>query len=293
MLLAVMAPGGPLLADTLELTNGDTLSGTLVKTETAQVVWESPVLGTLNVTRSNIAAVNGQPLPTPPSLHEPRYEWEGKVDVGVEKDEGSSNSEEYELGLRTSLTHGRYVHTLTLEHEAEKKRSTTTEEDYEFQYQADRYFRTAKKGPYLYGRTHWNKDRFRATDEWFAVGSGAGYVWRPKAGTRIKLQGGLDFWKVSLQSDNRSTTGGRVMVDLRHRFRRLANLLVFTEIQFLWEIGGANNRVIETDSGVRVPLSERFFTELSLDYDRFETSDDPEFSENDETEWNLKLGYRW
>ena len=293
------------MADQLELINGDTLTGTQAGLKDGRLIWQSPVFGELTVPRAQIAKINGQPVSDGKSESPPetsaagkeressRFDFSGKIDLGFEKDEGSSKSEEYELGLRTSLSHGRYVHTLTLEHESEKKRDTNTEEDYELQYQADRFFRDVKQGFYVYGRTNWNKDRFRATDEWYALGSGAGYLWRAGSGTRIKLQGGLDYWVVSLQSDDRTAPGGRVLLDLRHRFERLANLVIFTEIQYLWEIGSRNNRVIETDSGLRVPLSERFFIELSLDHDRFETLDSPEFSQDNETEWNLKLGYKW
>ena len=82
-------------------------------------------------------------------------------------------------------------------------------------------------------------------------------------------------------------------MDVQHTFEGLRGTVVFSEAQLLWELAGTENRVIETSTGLRVPLSERFFTQLSIDYDRFESVDTPEFSGNDETEWHFKLGYRW
>ena len=85
----------------------------------------------------------------------------------------------------------------------------------------------------------------------------------------------------------------RSMFDFRHTFQDLANLTAFSEAQFVWELGGRHNHIVETSSGLRLPFSDFFYAQLSLDYDRFESIEAPGSADNDESEWNFRMGIQW
>ncbi|MGI9328806.1 MAG: DUF481 domain-containing protein [Pseudomonadales bacterium] len=281
----------------MKLSNGDLLTGELAGIEKEQVVWKSPILGTLTIPRSKVAELDGKPLVSEDRVKQEQRVFAGRLTLGLEKDEGSSDSEEYDFDIKSSLTHGRYVHSVVGEYEAETKNDRTSEEDYEVEYQAERYFGSPKGGWFAYALAAWNKDRFREPQEWITLGSGAGYLWQPSKRTRIKYQMGLDLWQTSGERGTRhSVRGGRVMLDLQHKLSWLADMVIFHESEMLWEIAGSSTRRIETTTGLRVPLTERLRFELSAEHDRFRTGGAPEFdvSRNDrETEWNAKIGYAW
>ncbi len=290
---------GASAADRLQLANGDTLTGTLSSVTKEQLVLASPILGDLTIPMTQVATVNGEPVEIRNGDTAASVEPASPVDLGgqfalsMDKDEGASESEEYEVRLENILTRGLNVIALTFEYESESTQDDVTEEEYEIDLKAERFVTSADTGHFWYARGAWNKDRFRATDQWVAIGAGAGYVWRPTTGTYIKLQGGVDAWRISLQDEDRRATGGRLLLDMRHTFADLANMIVFSEATMLWELDGRRNQVLETTSGLRLPFTQSFFAEVSLDYDRFEAIDAPEFSEDDETEWKFRLGYRW
>ena len=303
LMMTVIAPPGIAIADTLVLRNGDTLTGSVVRADDQHLIWSSAVLGELSVDIDHVATVNGVSLdsthPEPGSrLAESSSSVvagtiAGELDVGFEKDEGSSDSEEIEVRFKASYDFGLTVGSLRVEHESTEERGLSTEEDYELELKAERYAKTVNRGRYWYLRGDWNKDRFRNTDEWIAVGAGIGHVWQPTEATRIKLQGGIDAWSIELPDERRSAPGGRLMLDFRHTFHDFANLTVFSEAQFVWELGGRHNHIVETSSGLRFPFSDFFYTQFSLDYDRFESIEAPDLAENDESEWNFRMGIQW
>lgn len=285
-------------AETLEFRNGDRISGTLVRVEPDALVWRSAILGELAVPIDSIATVNGEALPaTPKDVTAPEDSqtgrFAGEFDFGFEKDAGTSDTEEVDVRLRASYERGRIVGSLRLEHELEAQRGTSTAEDYEIEIKAERFSRTTGSGPYWYVQAGWNKDRFRTIESWTTLGAGPGYAWQRGERTRIKLEGGLDGWLIEGPDGQQTATGGRVVLDMRHSLPSLAGIMLFSEAQFLWELGGRQNRLVETSSGVRVPLNNRFYAQVSFDYDRFDFVDAPEFAENDETEWNFRLGAKW
>ncbi|MDJ0748199.1 MAG: DUF481 domain-containing protein [Woeseiaceae bacterium] len=290
-------------AETLELRNGDRLTGTLVRIGTDTLVWRSAILGELVVPIDAIAMVNGEALPvrtppaTPAGITAPEdgqtAKFIGEFDFGFEKDAGTSDTEEVDVRLRTSYERGRVVGALRLEHESEAQRGNSTSEDYEIEIKAERFSRTSRSGPYWYVQAGWNKDRFRTIESWTTLGTGPGYAWQSGERTRIKLEGGFDGWLIAGPEGQETTTGGRVVLDMRHSLPSLASVMLFSEAQFLWELGGRQNQLIETSSGIRIPLNNRFYAQVSFDYDRFDFVDAPEFAENDETEWNFRLGANW
>ncbi len=293
LLIALSVLPVQLMADELQLTNGDSLNGELVRTEREQLVWKSPVLGTLKVLKKHIAGLNGKPLPPAPEPSSARHEFKGRIGFGFELDKGSSDNEEYELDMKTSIKSGRYTHSLTAEYELEERRGETREEDHELKYQVDRSFKAEGDGWYLYGLTEWNKDRFREPEEWTAIGAGAGYLWRPATGTEIKMQLGVDGWKLSELSGNEQTlNGGRWVLDIKHKFRWPADISVFHNLQVLWNTSNSSDRILESTTGLRVPLTKRLSVAASVDHDRFNSRNISEF-QDDETEWNLKLGFSW
>ena len=290
-------------AETIELKNGDTLSGNVLRIETDFVYWDSTTFGELTVPANSVSKIDGEPFHIASLRTAEESSGKDKLsitgdfglefDFGFEKDAGPSDSEEVDVRLKGSYERGLVWASMRVEHESEAQGDNSTGEDYEVEIKAERYFESAGIGPYWYVLSGWNKDRFRTIESWTTLGSGVGYSWQKSENTRLKVQAGLDGWLTSSEFVDRTATGGRVVVDIRRTIPSIANIAIFTEAQFLWEIAGRSNRLFETSSGVRLPLSERFFAQLSLDYDRFEFADAPEFAENDETEWNFRVGARW
>lgn len=182
---------------------------------------------------------------------------------------------------------------LSLEHESEAQRDRSTSEEYEIEITAERFARTVGNGRYWYVRSAWNKNRFRTPEAWTTLGTGIGYALKTGKRTRIKLQGGIDGWAISGLAGQDTATGGRVVLEMRRSVSSLSNVTLFSEAQFLWEFANPQNRVLETSSGVRIPLSDQFYAQVSLDYDRFDFDDVPDSAENDETEWNFRFGLEW
>ena len=188
--------------DRIVFQNGDTLSGAVLRLVGDQVELDSDLLGVITVPAASVASVNGAALamPTPAPQEQPAnaLDFNGTFDLGFERDTGPADNEEVDIRLQSTLGHGRYLHPLDAIYEYESQGSSTTEEDCELVYQAERYAGDIGLGQYVYARTAWNRDRFRATDQWVTAGDGLGYVWRPTQATRLRAQAGIDRWWLSL-----------------------------------------------------------------------------------------------
>jgi len=297
VLLLAFCSSSELYAAQLQLTNGDLLEGEIQQVTATTLHWKSPVFGTLKVPREKVLLIDGERLPAATSAPveiaaAARKFFTGRIDLGFEKDEGSSDSEEHDLDITSSLRTARYVHTFEAENEIELKDSSTTEEDYMVQYQADRYFSKLESGWFSYGRIEWNKNRFRSPEVLRAFGVGSGYAFRPSNNSTINLQMGVErLWNKLPDGEKNKANGGRVGLDIRYELADFLQLVLFHDSEIIWLLEG-HGYALETSSGARVPITSRLSAELSIDYDVLTVEDSNEFDDVD-SEWKLKLGYSW
>ncbi|MGI9295336.1 MAG: DUF481 domain-containing protein [Pseudomonadales bacterium] len=319
-------------AGQLRLLNGDQISGELVQIEAGRVRWRSPVLGELKVPKAQILTLESdtsldldsesadsftncrvrvahdrafvncndeemQQLSLPAlTAQPPKPPWHlgGRIHLKLEKDDGNVNKKDNEGHVQLFLDHGLFVHELSFETENETSSGRLREEEYELDYQLDRFFNPAGLGWYAYSRMEWDKDRFRVPEEWVALGLGLGYQWSSSAASRLRIQIGIDHWELDGFDDGRkrSANGGRWVLDYRYLFSSLGDLTLFHNQEGIWEIGEPDNLFLEAKLGMRLPILDGLYIELSIDYENTNTSDELDV-EPDNTEWSLGVGYTW
>lgn len=296
-LLLGFCSSSDLYAVQLQLINGDLLEGEIQQVTATTLHWKSPVFGALKVAREKVALIDGERLPaatsTPVELASAAQKsFTGRVNLGFEKDEGSSESEEYDLDIASSLKTARYVHTIEAEHKIEINGSSTTEEDYLVQYQADRYFSKLENGWFSYGRMEWNKNRFRSPEVLQAIGVGSGYAFRPSNNSSIDFQLGVErLWGEQPDGRKIKANGGRLGLDIKYELADFLSMVLFHNSEIIWLLE-EHGYTLETSSGARVPITSRLSAEVSVDHDVLSVGDSDEF-DNEDSEWKLKFGYRW
>jgi len=298
LLLLSFCSSSELYAAQLQLINGDLLEGEIQQVTATTLHWKSPVFGALKVAKEKVALIDGERLPaatcTPVeiALAAQKSSLTGRVDLGFEKDEGSSDSEEYDIDIVSSLKTARYVHTFEAEHEIEIKGSSTTEEDYMLQYQADRYFSKLENGWFSYGRMEWNKNRFRSPEVLRAVGVGSGYAFRPSNNSSIDFQLGVErVWGEQPDGRKIKANGGRLGLGIEYELAEFLHMVLFHDSEIIWLLEG-QGYTLRTSSGARVHITRRLSAEVSVDYDVLDVEDSNEFDDVD-SEWKFKLGYSW
>lgn len=180
------APGAVGTEVTIQLTNGDQVTGTLLENQGVQLVLEHRLLGRIVVPRTAIAV----PEPEPPAALEPATPWSGAFDAYLNGSSG--NTDEHKYGASFNL----------------KRENEDVVDSYLFTYAKDRTYtdrpvgdgETTKDQIYARARREWKLDPSRwrpfvqAADEIdkskdyshrIEAAAGAGYLFIEEPGERF------------------------------------------------------------------------------------------------------------
>jgi hypothetical protein len=321
-LLATGAAG----AGELRLVNGALIPGELARVESRHIVWKADLVGEITVDKSAVRSLDSstrlalQPAPATPAARDcrlrvagdaadldcpdaaprsvslallrpapPLRSDTGRLGVALDLERGDDAAQDQiDADLRVTRLRGKRRHGLEATIDYERSAGETTEDEAELLYQGDYLL---QGGWYLYGLTEYRRDREASIQESLQIGIGAGYAIEPRDDLRLRVQAGISEVDFDLEDGtDRVTEAGTVRWSGSWSAPWLRAELSH-EGKFGAVLEDVDINLLETKTGVSVPISGGLRGELRLDYDRYGISVDG--GPREEIEWVLGLGYRW
>lgn len=309
-LAALVLMSSPTLAGTavqVELHNGDRLSGTLEgAVDKGDLTLTTAFAGTLTLPRGQVSAIKSAdgaatlwPAPVPEAwetadtvLDPGKYKWSGSVDVGASVDSGNSDTQEYMVDARVEARNAGGRWTLIADSDFTNEDDKETENDHTVDLLYDRFIQGSK---WFYGaRGKAEVDKEADLDLRTRLGPIVGYQFYDREDLSLLVRTGPEW--------QREEYAGQDADDSLGAFWGL------DYEQAIWDMGAGALRayhtheistplddtgawVAETDTGLRIPLSERLRASAGVEFDW--TNDPPPAVRHQDVTYALKLGYEW
>jgi len=100
------------------------------------------------------------------------FVWKGNVDVALDYKRAENDTDDYDVGFKTTARHGRWRHNAEGEYNRETKDDVTTTDNWSAEYALDRFI-TEKW--FWQGRAEYKRDRIEDLARQRTVGTGPGY----------------------------------------------------------------------------------------------------------------------
>lgn len=317
LIFAVLTVARAALADQVTMANGDRLSGAVVHKDGEVLVLRTTYAGEVRLRLADVAAIAtdepvdlllddgtqlrarlGEPAEgeaVAPALAQIRYinptpdeagngyEREGRLGLMAAQTRGNSESERFRGEADLILRAQTHRWTLGAERNHGRDSGVTSTSNWRTQARFDRFF-TPKE--FLYARVTLENDRYKDIRLRSQTGGGYGYQIYEDDATTLDVRGGLTYVTVrhydAVRESYPAVSWG---MDLRHRLRLFTGE-VFHEQEGTRGLGGENGTVLQTKTGLRVPLAEQLSATAQVNAD-WESQPAPGRKESDTT---LMLG---
>jgi hypothetical protein len=312
-------------AGELRLANGAVLPGELTSITAKTLVWQADMIGDVTVAKSDVVALRtNNRISVELALHEapqddcligvensnwsvecaehtqqpvtlanlqslpPTTSNSGKFTTSLDIDRGASPSENLNLDLSAQWLRPTHRHKVNASVDYETSDGDTTEDDADANYQYD-YLRT--EGWYWFSRVRYYREKFEALNEVYGIGAGLGRDFTPAEDLKLSLQGGPIEMYYYYNDQNPELEAGAAMQWTTAWQTPWRGIDVSHSGDLGWVLSISDGYLLQTKTGVTVPLYQGLIAEVRLDYKRTGLSalDGKKY----DMEWILGLGYKW
>ncbi|MCW8196312.1 DUF481 domain-containing protein [Proteobacteria bacterium 005FR1] len=223
------------------------------------------------------------------------YNYRGKLSASGRKSAGNKDEEIWAVDSETLFRRGDLRHEVQVEYDSIAKTEDETESRGQVRYSLDWFF---EEKWFWYNNLRFGFDEPANIREGYVYGTGLGYqVWETSI-SALSLETGLDFLKERYQPpeeptaefnpENR-TAAWRWALDLRYLLPRSAAL--FHRHQLVQSLEDSEDWLLETETGLSMPLTGQLFTEVKVEYD---TDNVPaEGGVREDKQVTVGVGYSW
>ncbi len=312
-------------AGELRLGNGAVLPGELASIELTKLVWKADKIGEITVAKSDVQDLrSSRRVSVREALHQPPQDdclvavgagkWSidcgpgpvqsigfaqlrslppvpsstGKLAVALDIDRGANPSEELTVDFSARWLRPGHRHNIDISADYEQTNGTTTDDDADANYQYDLL---RPGGWYWFGRTRYYRDEFEALQQVYAAGAGIGREFTPAEDITLSLQGGPALMYYQYQDQGWQAEPGSSMrwTVVWHTPWRGIEASHSGELGWIFAVSDAY--LLQSRTGITVPLYNRLVAEMRLQYDRsgVEVGNNGDY----DLEWVLALGYKW
>lgn len=247
----------------IKLKDGSVLNQPVVKSETP---------GTIATTQSASGVAPSQlTLDQVATINEPKVpatRWTGNIRAGALVTRGNSDTDAVNVAGeavrrsvddRFSLT-GQYLYGRQRDDDTGEKSTST--DNWTFQGKYD-YF--VSKKLYVYGVAKFERDRIADLSLRAQPGVGVGYQWIESAKSNFSTEVGLGFtYEDYKNQDSNSYINARVAYHYDRVLRE--NVKFVHNVEYLPSLEDVGKFNINADAGIRVALTEKFFTEFKVEW---------------------------
>lgn len=223
------------------------------------------------------------------------YNYRGKLSASGRKSSGNKEEEIWSIDSETLFRRGDYRHEVNFEYDSIAQRQDETEGRGRLRYSLDWFF---EEKWFWYNNIRLGFDEPANIQESYIYGTGLGYqVWETSI-SALSVETGADFLKelyrepesptADFEPANR-TAAWRWAMDFRYLLPR--NTALFHRHQLIQSLEQTDDWMLETETGISMPLAGRLFTEIKMEYD---VDNQPaEGSVREDKQVTVGVGYSW
>jgi hypothetical protein len=204
------------------------------------------------------------------SINPPPVEWIGALVAGAQLKRGNSVEDESSVELRAVRESKQNRITLqsayagTRTEDSDTGERSTTEREIFGDLKYDQFL---SERLYWFGRTRGERDGVEDLDLRFLVGSGAGYDWIKREGTRFSTEAGLAWVSDDYEGTDRDDDRLSGLLSWEFSTRPNDLLTAFHRGSWLPSLEELDVMLLYTETGLRVELAKRWFLEGKLRWD--------------------------
>ncbi|MGE8149455.1 DUF481 domain-containing protein [Pseudomonas frederiksbergensis] len=213
--------------------------------------------------------------------------WKGNVDMALDYQRAEKDTDDYDVGFKTSARHGRWRHTAEGEYNREFQNDVVTTDNWRAEYSLDRFL---TEHWYWDGRVNYKRDKVEELSRQRVVGTGPGYqFWDNELGAfslgsllnRTDYEyrdGGKDnFYSVAMKWDyNRYLIGKKVEF--------------FTNGEVGKPLSGVADYSVDAEMGLRYKVTDWASLNLKAERDVISGTDDADLNK---TRYTAGFGVAW
>lgn len=204
--------------------------------------------------------------------------WETRLTYGLNISSGNTDTESHSLRASSLLRQTSFRHQGRAEVDVRKDDGTSTRESYRVGYQLDWFFRDDW---FAFGSTEYFQDKLRDVDYRVRLGGGLGYqLWETSLGS-LSVEAGISEVIERVGDETENNRAGRWALDYNRYFmgRRLE---AFHNHELLVLADRDRGELINTSTGLRYALNAFLSADLRIDLD-YETDPAPDRKNTDIT----------
>ncbi len=313
------------MADWIMLQNGDRLSGTITAQSANEVTINTDILGQVTIPKTRVASIHqgnaprvlarelrtGEPLSTaintPQTIAAPKalvetpaesakttekqdgqYKWSGRVSAGGTLEDGNNNSKSITLDTDIKARDKKNRFAFGGEANWAEEEGEKTDNDQQIYANYDRFI-TDKW--FVGGRQSFEKDEFEELDLRSQTGLFAGYQFYEQEDLNLQVKAGPEYIYEEFENgDSESDLAASWALDYDQKLFE-ETVQVFHKHEIAAPFTDANAFLLESESGIRMPVSKILDASLQIDFDW--DNDPAEGVKENDTTYGLKLGYGW
>jgi len=213
--------------------------------------------------------------------------WKGRIDAALDYKRAEKDTDNYDIGFKTTARHGRWRHTADGEYNRDTQNDVTTNDNWNVEYSLDRFLTDQW---FWQGRVDYTRDHIEDLERQRTVGTGPGYqFWDDELGAfslgsllnrtdYAYRDGGKDnFYSVAMKWDY-----NRYLIGKRFEF--------FTNGEVGKPLGSVADYSLDAELGVRYKVTE--WASLNLKAERNVISG-TEDSDLEKTRYTAGFGVNW
>ncbi len=301
LLLAVLLFAGAALADdVLIMKNGDRITGKISKIWDGEIYIEPPYADEIKIAQDKVKTIDarrdfefemgeekkfigqlgvdaqgkqvlvrdGKETPLELSkveeLAEPQspFEWKARADVNADSSSGNSDTTNALVQAYGMVRFGDHRHQGNFAYNYQKTDGTVGKNQlnlgYEYNWLFDEHWFFAAAAGY-------ERDPVRDLDRRVSLGAGIGYQFYDDARRSLKTSVGPALVHEEVAGETSETGAGFWKLDFRHRLYRDKFEFFYRHGYFVYT-GGSKNRVFDASTGLRMDITDDFYTNLQFDY---------------------------
>lgn len=233
------------------------------------------------------SAVNQAPATPKPDLF-----WgaklTGRVDFGASLERGNTKTDTYAIDLEAKAKWEKVRSTFEVEYDFEEDDDVTTEDELRLNLENDYFFRPKW---FVNNNIEWERDDIAALDQRLTFGAGLGHQPFDEETISLHYVLGLDYLDEEFaDGSSEDSLAYNWRFDYEQKFWDDA-IRLFHNHRFVTPSEDTSNYVLDTETGLRVPLRKSLIASLEVEHDVDKGV--PQGSSETDTTYALKIGYEW
>lgn len=212
----------------------------------------------------------------------------GRAMVVLEDESGNTEERTVEIDVYAEFRYQKSRHIYTFENDIETKSGTDTKDETRLSYQYDRFF---TERWYWAGNGSWEENKFKDLSAKWIIGGGVGHQFFETDLLKLSFQGGLSYVDEEFSDDDlRDYPALRMATNLNWLLNEFGLRFVHTNL-FYQGLNRSGNWVLETDTGLSMPILKHFKVNFlfEYDYDNYPSSS----AKKEDRIWKVGFSYDW